>query len=90
LPWAALGVKQMHGGLNEYFFTLESLARNGSQISSMSDMEIFRSPVPRNLLCNPYRVMVGNQPPAPLLLYPDPGEPCVAGNGFAFVLSNHG
>src|SRR5204862_5916270 len=35
------------------------------------------------------RVMVGNQPPAPLLLYPHPGEASVTGNSLAFVLSNH-
>src|SRR6185369_18030450 len=35
------------------------------------------------------RVMVGNQPPAPLLLYPYPGKPSVSGNSLAFVLPNH-
>ena len=35
------------------------------------------------------RVMVGNQPPAPLLLYPNPGKASVAGNSLAFVLPNH-
>src|SRR5205823_10632130 len=35
------------------------------------------------------RVMVGNQPPAPLLLYPDPGKASVTGNSFAFILPNH-
>ena len=35
------------------------------------------------------RVMVGNQPPAPLLLYPHPGKASVTGNSLAFVLSNH-
>src|SRR6266581_6225030 len=35
------------------------------------------------------RVMVGNQPPAPLLLYPHPGKASVAGNSLAFVLPIH-
>src|SRR5438874_2715186 len=35
------------------------------------------------------RVMVGNQPPAPLLLHPYPGKPSVTGNRLAFVLPTH-
>src|SRR5262245_26431038 len=35
------------------------------------------------------RVMVGNQAPVPLLLYPHPGKASVAGNRLAFVLPNH-
>src|SRR5260370_1128093 len=35
------------------------------------------------------RVMVGNQPPAPLLLYPHPRKASVAGDSLAFVLPNH-
>src|SRR5213079_2592556 len=35
------------------------------------------------------RVMVGNQPPASLLLYPHPGKASVTGNSLAFVLPNH-
>src|SRR6266550_3245961 len=35
------------------------------------------------------RVMVGNQPPAPLLLYPHPGKASVTGNSLAFVLPIH-
>src|SRR5947209_18171837 len=35
------------------------------------------------------RVMVGNQPPVPLLLYPHPGKAIVTGNSFAFILANH-
>src|SRR6187551_3690318 len=35
------------------------------------------------------RVMVGNQPPVPLLLYPHPGKASVTGNSFAFILPNH-
>ena len=35
------------------------------------------------------RVVVGNQPPAPLLLYPHPGKASVTGNSFAFVLPIH-
>ena len=33
--------------------------------------------------------MVGNQPPAALLLYPYPRKPGVTRDGFAFVLPNH-
>src|SRR5258707_15475005 len=35
------------------------------------------------------RVMVGNQPPASLLLYPHPGKASVTGNSLAFVLPIH-
>src|SRR5205814_2583950 len=35
------------------------------------------------------RVMVGNHPPAPLLLHPHPGEASVTGNSLAFILPNH-
>src|SRR5205807_4576665 len=35
------------------------------------------------------RVMVGNQPPVPLLLYPHPGKASVTGNSFAFNLPDH-
>ncbi len=35
------------------------------------------------------RVMVGNQPPATLLLYPDPGKASVTENSLAFVLPIH-
>src|SRR6266576_7133671 len=35
------------------------------------------------------RVVVGNQPPAPLLLYPHPGKASVTGNSLAFVLPIH-
>jgi hypothetical protein len=35
------------------------------------------------------RVMVGNQPPVPLLLYPHPGKASVTGNSLAFVLPIH-
>jgi hypothetical protein len=35
------------------------------------------------------RVMVGNQPPAPLLLYPDPSKASVARDSLAFVLPIH-
>jgi hypothetical protein len=35
------------------------------------------------------RVMVGNQAPAPLLLYPHPGKASVTGNSLAFVLPIH-
>jgi hypothetical protein len=35
------------------------------------------------------RVMVSNQPPAPLLLYPYPGKASVTRNSFTFVLPIH-
>src|SRR4029077_7373925 len=35
------------------------------------------------------RVMVGNQPPVPLLLHPHPGKASVTGDSFAFILPNH-
>ena len=35
------------------------------------------------------RVMVGNQQPSPLLLYPDPGKASVTRNSLAFVFPNH-
>ena len=35
------------------------------------------------------RVVVGNQPPAPLLLHPHPGKASVTGNSLAFVLPIH-
>jgi hypothetical protein len=35
------------------------------------------------------RIMVGNQPPAPLLLYPHSGKASVTGNSLAFVLPIH-
>ena len=35
------------------------------------------------------RVVIGNQPPAPLLLYPHPGKARVTGNSFTFILANH-
>jgi hypothetical protein len=45
---------------------------------------------PKLLMRSLGRVMVGNQTPAPLLLYPHPGKPGVSGDGLAFVLPNHG
>src|SRR5436190_3428709 len=50
---------------------------------------------PAGVLCNCLlarslgRVMVGNQPPVPLLLYPYPGKASVTGNSFAFILPDH-
>jgi len=35
------------------------------------------------------RVMVGNQPPAPLLLYPHPGKASVTGDSLSFILPIH-
>src|SRR6187397_638032 len=41
------------------------------------------------MLRNQYGVVVRDQPPAPLLLYPYPRKPIVTGNSFAFILPNH-
>src|SRR5262249_31268215 len=43
-----------------------------------------------SLLRYQQRVVVCHQLPAPFSLYPYSGEAIVAGNGFAFVLPNHG
>src|SRR5215471_11343415 len=43
----------------------------------------------RSSLRNPRRVVIGNQAPPPLLLYPYPGKPSVAGNSLALVLPDH-
>jgi hypothetical protein len=41
------------------------------------------------LLHNHWRVVVENQPPVPLLLYPYPGKAVVAGDSFASILPIH-
>src|SRR5271169_4435599 len=63
--------------------------REGGSSPDLSRYRKSENPQSCLLLNNQWRVVVENQPPVPLLLYPYSGEAVVTGDSFAFVLPIH-